>query len=82
MNQDAGVYNAAEGSTWPDWTPIVIGKGPMTTVRTDAIALQSTSLRPGTVFLRSDGSIWKFDLHVDGDPSQGGTMFELKLVRA
>lgn len=83
MAQDQGTYSAEAGRTWPDWTVIVPAAqdAEMVTVRNDSPAFQGTAMRLGNVFLRSDGTIWKFDLHTDGDPSQGGILFQLQLVR-
>lgn len=80
---DPGTYTAEAGRTWPDWTVIVSAPADaeMVTVRSDSPAFQNSSMRLGNIFRRTDGTLWEFALHTDGDPLQGGTLFQLTISR-
>lgn len=81
-DQDPGITTPEGGTTWPDWKQIVAGDGPMTTVRSDSPGFANSAMHLGNIFrLDSDGSIWEFALYKADDPSQGGYLFRLKLVR-
>ena len=81
MSQDQGTQSPEAGRTWPNWKVLETGTGEMTTVRSDSVGFQNSAMRLGTLFRRADGTLWEFALHTPGDLLQGGTMFQLKLVR-
>lgn len=60
------------GLTWPGWTTVSPGNGPMAAVRWDVNkAFENTAMRAGTLLKDPAGTIWEARLFVPGDVNQG-----------
>jgi hypothetical protein len=68
-------FSPQGGISWPGWSMYSVGSGAFVTVRTDAIAFQSTGIKLGTIMRDPQGVLWQAVLYSDsGDERQGAIL--------